>query len=138
MLAALLLNLGTAAATVQRLGKAQWWPYRPSKREREDYPVAEQLIEALPAAEAKRIDIAIEKAVEAVIEDRPAEVIDYADIWNKVFINVGGEVRREIQSILQDQKIRKARLRELFEAEVRERLRQEEEELEAVLLLAFA
>lgn len=137
MLAALLLNL-SGAIQAPRLGKAQWWPYRASKREREDYPVAEQLIEALPAAEAKRIDIAIEKAVEAVIEDRPADVIDYADIWNKVFINVGGEVRRDIQSILQDQKIRKVRLRELFEAEVRERLRQEEEELETVLLLAFA
>tara|TARA_R110000868_G_scaffold377019_1_gene642269 strand:- start:672 stop:1151 length:480 start_codon:yes stop_codon:yes gene_type:complete len=124
------------------------WPWRVYRKcSEEDEECADEIVEALEGADAEKVETAIVNAAEAVSNEQLTQVIDYEEMFQSVVLHVRGAVRDEIREILNDRKIRRKRLREIFQAKVEKRIREEaererkrieaQEELDTVTWIAF-
>lgn len=97
--------------------------------------VAKEAREALPGGKAEKAEAAIFRAVEAIRNDEPERVfLDAQRIYERVFLNLRGELRQEIKEIIKAQ-VEHERLQELWRAEIKRRIQEEDEE--EVLCLMF-
>lgn len=143
MLAALLLNLGAGPTPppavsqpffgggpfLRRYGY-DWDVYG---KDEDASDVAKEAREALPGTKAEKAEAAIHRAVQAIRDSEPEKVVlDAQRIYERVFLSLRGELRREVQAIVE--RVEHERLQELWRAEVKRRI-QEEEELCLMLLL---
>jgi len=130
MLAALLLNLSGGSPPPSEPRAGNRYPWRRSVRHNQDYP---EIVDALPEPLAARVESAVESAVVAVKGEKPTEALSAEKTFASILLSVSGIVRDEVREVLKDEKIRKKALREIFIAEVRRRVEEEEE-----LMMVFA
>lgn len=97
-------------------------PKHYSQDEDDLYTEARELRDELPGIEAEKVETAIAKAVEAVIEEKPKAFIDAQRVYDRVFASVRKSLRDE-----------------LFRAEVERRIHEEEEDqLDLMLIEALS
>ena len=121
-------------APTPELGRAHppRWPWRYYKKCADDEEEFQCIVDALPATDAARVNDAVNEAVIAVSQEQPTAALECEEIFQRIVLHVHGEVRSAVTEILNDNKIRRKRLRELFAAEIERQLEEEE------LILAFA
>ena len=140
MLAALLCNLQPGpppppAQPAKHFGGGPFWRKYGYDDEEDLSSVAQEARAALPGAKAEKAEAAIFRAVEAIRNDEPERVVlDAQRIYERVFLNLRGELRKEIKEIIKAQ-VEHERLQELWRAEVKRRIQEEDEE--EVLCLMF-
>lgn len=137
MLAALLLNVSSQAAPaaqpffakgggpfLRRYGY-DWDVYG---KEEDVAVIAQEALESLPGAKAEKAEAAIHQAVQAIRDDEPERIVlDAQRIYERVFLSLRGELRQEIKGIIKAQ-VEHDRLQELWRAEVKRRIQQDEDE----------
>ncbi len=95
--------------------------------------IAQEAREVLPGPKAEKAEAAIFKAVEAIRNDSPAIVLDAQRIYERVFLSLRGELRAQVREIISE-RVEHERLAELWRAEIKRRIREEDEEIAIVLL----
>lgn len=136
MLAALLLNLGTGPPPppaaqpffgggpfLRRYGY-DWNVYG---KDEDVELIAKEAREALPGPKAEKAEAAIFVAVQAIRNDESEQVVlDAQRLYERVFLSLRGELRAEIKGIIKAQ-VEHDRLQELWRAEVKQRIQEDEE-----------
>jgi hypothetical protein len=139
MLAALLLNLGSTPApapTPVRTGAPVWWRYCDEDDE-ECEREAEVLREAIP-----ELAPVVERAVEAIrtVKYPDPIVFDAAQVYERAIEAIRSEVIDEIRDELRlarNERLERERIGELWRAELRRRVREQEDEDERMLIFAL-
>ena len=134
MLAAILCNLGTPTPppVVQAFFAQGGGPFTRQSQDDDDERVAKEAREALPGPKAQKAEQALLLAVQAVRESKP-EPVNARRVYERVFLKLRGELRGEVSQII-GQRIELERIRELWRAEIRKRIAEEDEEIAVVLL----
>lgn len=138
MLAALLCNLSQPApppaVPAPFFGGGPFWKrygYDPRY-----YGQEEDISEALPQKVVEVIEAAVAKAVEAVRNEPDPEpiVLDAKRIYEQALRGIRGKVRKEVLEILKADRLERKRIDEMWEAEIKRRLHEQEEEEIACLM----
>lgn len=137
MLAALLCNLSqpqpAPAVAPQFFGGGPFRRYHGDEKEEQ---VAREVRDSLPGEVAEVLEDAIEVAVLAIRsqpEPAPA-VIDAHAVYERALLRIRGEVRSEVLEILNADRLERKRIDKMWQAELRRRLNEREEEEIACLM----
>jgi hypothetical protein len=99
--------------------------------------VAKEAREALPGPKSEKAEAAIFKAVQAIRNNAPERIVlDAQRIYERVFLKLRGELRSEVAGII-GQRIEHERLAELWRAEIKRRVQEQEDEEIAIVLLSL-